>query len=272
MDVFSAEPCLGNALAVVLDADGLSEQEMRQLAVWTNLAETAFVLPPTDPSAADYRLRIFTTTAELSFAGHPTLGTCHAWLAAGGAPRNPGFVVQECGVGLVDIATQDDGRLAFAAPPLSMRPVDEELVRRFVNSLGIAREDVLAVSWLVNGPAWIGFLLRDAELVLSLRPNYQDLQAFDFGFVGAWPAGTHECVFEVRTFPFSEGPIEDPVTGSFHAGLGRWLTEIGVAPDTYVAAQGTALRRAGRVHVANRDGRIWVGGDCATLITGSLEL
>ncbi|BDC52180.1 phenazine biosynthesis protein PhzF [Bryobacterales bacterium F-183] len=272
VDVFSAEACKGNALAVVVDAEGLTDAEMQRFAAWTNLAETTFLLPPTDPSAADYKVRIFTTNSELPFAGHPTLGSCFAWLDTGGMPRVAGRVVQECGVGLVEIQAGHDGRLAFAAPPLTLRTVDEAVVSQFVASLGLQREDVLAASWLVNGPAWLGFLLRDAELVLGLKPNYSELREYDFGFAGAWPSGSHECAFEVRAFPYREGPIEDPVTGSFQAGLGGWLTAIGAAPDEYVAAQGTALGRAGRVYIAKRGERLWVGGDCTTLISGTVSL
>lgn len=268
VDVFSARPLLGNPLAVVHDAADLSDDEMARLARWTNLSETTFLLPPTDP-AADYRLRIFTPVGELPFAGHPTLGSCHAWLGAGGRPRHADAIVQECGVGLVRLRAER-GRLAFQAPALRRDgPVEPALRARVLGALGLREDDVRAMQWLDNGPPWIGVLLADARAVLALRPDAAALQGQCVGIVGPYPPGG-ECAVEVRAI--TRGGYEDPVTGSLNAGLGLWLTQAGVAPPHYVASQGTVLGRRGRVHVDRRGDSVWVGGDVSDVIEGRLAI
>jgi PhzF family phenazine biosynthesis protein len=270
LDVFTAVPLLGNPLAVVHAADGLAEATMAAFARWTRLSETTFLLPPTDP-AADYRVRIFTPGGELPFAGHPTLGSCHAWLAAGGVPRDAGLVVQECGVGLVRIRRQG-GRLAFAAPPLRRSgPLDEALVQRIAAALGVARRDLLHHHWVDNGPGWCAVMLRTAAQVLACRPDWALLGEVKLGLVGKHPAGS-EAMFEVRAFAPSLGVPEDPVTGSLNAGLAQWLIGAGLAPPAYVAAQGTALGRAGRIIVEQAGAALWIGGDVAGCIEGTVTL
>lgn len=268
VDVFTATPYLGNALAVVLGATGLTDEQMQQFASWTNLSETTFLLPPEDDDA-DYRVRIFTPSREMPFAGHPTLGSCHAWLEAGGQPRTPGQVVQECGVGLVTIR-QDEGRLAFAAPPLLHGgPVDEALAVRVAEALGIDRAEIVDLQWADNGPGWIAVLLASADEVLALRPAPTDLE---LGVAGPYPPGS-EFAFEVRAFAAGAGVYEDPVTGSLNASLAQWLLATGRAQAPYLARQGTALGRNGRVHVsADADGTVWVGGATVTCISGSVQL
>lgn len=270
MDVFSAEPYRGNPLAVVVDAEGLSSAVMQQFANWTNLSETTFLLPPTDPGA-DYRVRIFTGSEEFPFAGHPTLGSAHAWLEAGGVPRQDGMLVQECGAGLVRVR-HDGGRLAFAAPPLTRSgPVAGKDLARIAAGLGLPREALLDASWLVNGPEWIGVLLASAELVLSIRPDYAAMAGLKVGVIGPHSAGS-ETDFEVRTFIPGDAAAEDPVTGSFNAGAAQWLIRSGRAPESYVAAQGTVLGRAGRVHIQAAGDDIWVGGSAVSCIEGFVLL
>lgn len=269
VDVFTAEPLLGNPVAVVHEADGLSEEQMQAFARWTNLSETTFLLAPQDP-AADYRLRIFTPTTELPFAGHPTLGSAHAWLEAGGVPAGE-RLVQECGVGLVELR-RERGRLAFAAPDLIRSgPVEEDLVQRIVAALGIARDDVLDIAWADNGPGWVGLRMESAAAVLALEPSYGELPV-DVGVVGPHPDGS-ECAVEVRAFvPHAAGITEDPVTGSLNASLAQWLAG-DVLPASYVAAQGTAIGRRGRIYVETaEDGTIWVGGDTLSTISGRVTL
>lgn len=268
VDVFSPEPLLGNPVAVVHDADGLSEAQMAAFARWTNLSETTFLLTPTDP-AADYRLRIFAPGGELPFAGHPTLGSAHAWLEAGGASAGD-TIVQECGVGLVTLR-RIDGRLAFAAPELLRSGrVDDNLVAGIASALGIAPGEVVDAAWCDNGPGWVGVRLADADAVLALSPDFAALPV-DVGVVGTYPSGS-ECAVEVRAFcrP-AMGLGEDPVTGSLNAALGQWLAG-SLLPDAYVASQGTAVRRRGRVHVAREGERVWVAGDTLTTIRGELAL
>jgi PhzF family phenazine biosynthesis protein len=269
VDVFTTTPYTGNALAVVLDGDGLSTDQMQRFAGWTNLSETTFVLPPTAPGA-DYRVRIFTPEAELPFAGHPTLGTCHAWLSLRGAGSPAGVVVQECPAGLIPVRQTGIG-LAFAAPPLVRAgPVDEPLVRRLAAALGIDRAAVVDAAWADNGPGWVAVLLPDAAAVLALRPGRLELPV---GVVGPYPRGSPQA-FEVRAFVPAGGTIlEDPVTGSLNAALAQWLLATGRAQAPYVASQGTALGRSGRVHVSrDPDGAIWVGGGTVTCIAGQVEL
>lgn len=270
MDVFSAEPYRGNPLAVVLDAGDLTAEVMQQFANWTNLAETAFLLPPTDPRA-DYRVRIFTGSEEFPFAGHPTLGSAHAWLEAGGVPRQDGMLVQECGAGLVRVK-RDGGRLAFAAPPMTRSgPVAERDLARIAAGLRMPREALLDASWLVNGPDWIGVLLESAELVLAIRPDYAAMAGLKVGVIGPYTPGS-KVGFEVRTFIPGDAAAEDPVTGSFNAGAAQWLIGSGRAPESYVAAQGTVLGRSGRVHINAAADDIWVGGSSVSCIEGFVLL
>jgi PhzF family phenazine biosynthesis protein len=269
VDVFGAGPYLGNALAVVLDGAGLADDEMQRFARWTNLAETAFVLPPSARDA-DYQVRIFTTDDELPFAGHPTLGTCHAWLSAGGQPRQADVVVQECAAGLIRVRRTADG-LAFAAPPpVRPGPVPQGALRHIATVLGIGRAEIEAAQWADNGAGWVAVLLSSADAVLALRPGSVDLK---IGVAGAYPPGS-PAAFEVRAFlPRIGGTEEDPVTGSLNAALAQWLVGTGRASAPYVASQGTLLGRAGRVHISrDADGCIWVGGGTVTCVAGQVDL
>jgi len=270
LDVFSAAPLSGNPLAVVHAAQGLDDDTMAAFARWTNLSETTFLLPPSD-LAADYHVRIFTPQQELPFAGHPTLGSCHAWLAEGGQPRDAGVVVQQCGVGLVRIR-RSGARLAFAAPPLRRSgPLEAGLLARIVKCLGVAEADVLHHQWVDNGPGWCAVMLRGAEQVLALEPDWAGLGDVKLGVVGAQAAG-EDTLFEVRAFVPGLGVYEDPVTGSLNASLAQWLIGAGLAPAAYVAAQGTALDRAGRVYVEQLGSDIWIGGDVTVCIEGTVTL
>jgi PhzF family phenazine biosynthesis protein len=267
VDVFTAVPYRGNPVAVVLDGEGLSTEQMQTFADWMNLSETTFVLPPT--AGADYRVRIFTPVTELPFAGHPTLGTCHAWLEAGGTPHEPGTIVQECGAGLVTLR-QTDGGLAFAAPPvLRDGPVEDDLLDHIASVLRISRSDIVDASWADNGPGWVAVLLDSADAVLAVKPGDIDL---DLGLVGPYPPGS-PAAFEVRAFfPKGGGAVEDPVTGSLNASLAAWLLRTGRAQAPYLASQGTVLGRSGRVHITvDGDGAIWVGGGTVTCVTGQVE-
>jgi PhzF family phenazine biosynthesis protein len=269
LDVFTDTPLKGNALAVVHAAQDLSDEQMRAFANWTNLSETTFLLPAIDP-AADYRVRIFTTLRELPFAGHPTLGSCHAWLAAGGRPRNGAEIVQECSVGLVRIR-RDGKRLAFAAPPLVRSgAADEATQTHIARALRIERTAIRHAQWVDNGPGWVAVLLESRDAVLALRPDFAAMLPLEIGVVGPCPTG-HDAAFEVRAFIPGAGPTEDPVTGSLNAGLAQWLIGAGLAPPRYVVAQGTALGRAGRVFVEQRGDTIWIGGGCVTVIDGSVS-
>ena len=270
LDVFSAQALRGNPLAVVHDAQGLSDAQMADFARWTNLSETTFLLPPTD-GGADYRVRIFTPGGELPFAGHPTLGSCRAWLDAGGVPRQAGRVVQECAVGLVTVR-QDGPRLAFAAPPLRRSgPADATTRAQIARALRLPDAALLRCEWVDNGPGWVAALLADGAAVQSLQPDFIAMAGLKLGVVGPWPEGS-ECQFEVRAFVPGLGVAEDPVTGSLNAGLALWLMAVGLAPPRYVAAQGAALGRAGRVHVVQEGGQTWIGGDVLTLISGTVSL
>ena len=270
LDVFSAVPLKGNPLAVVHAAQGLGDEQMAAFARWTNLSETTFLLPPTEPGA-DYRVRIWTPGGELPFAGHPTLGSCWAWLAAGGVPRQAGVVVQECGVGLVPLR-RAAGRLAFAAPPLRRTgPLDETLLQRVAAALGLARDDIRHHQWVDNGPGWCAVMLRTAAQVLAVRPDFAVLGDLKLGLVGVQPPG-HERQFEVRAFVPGLGVPEDPVTGSLNAGLAQWLIAAGLAPPVYAAGQGTALGRDGRVFVEQQGDTVWVGGDVVACIEGEVSL
>jgi PhzF family phenazine biosynthesis protein len=276
VDVFSPDPFRGNPLAVVVDAEGLSTEEMQDFSRWTNLSETTFLLPPTTPEA-DYRVRIFTLARELPFAGHPTLGSCHAWLTSGGVPRDAGRIVQECGAGLVPIRRDEHG-LAFAAPPLLRTgPVDEGLVEVLADVLRIGRGEIVDAQWADNGPGWVAVLLKDADAVLAVEPDFTRWSgegSLDVGIVGPYPPGS-ECAWEVRAvFSDEQGAMrEDPVTGSLNASLAQWLLASGRAAPPYVASQGTRLGRRGRPRIEqDADGTVWVGGPTLTCIQGEVEI
>ncbi|BCM86685.1 PhzF family phenazine biosynthesis protein [Methylobacterium indicum] len=270
IDVFHDGAFTGNPLAVVsgVEPDTATMQAMTR---WFNLSETVFLLPPTDPGA-DYRARIFTLAHELPFAGHPTLGACHAWLALGGVPRRPGRIVQECGTGLVPIRQEAD-RLAFAAPKLLREgPVDEAEMREILAVLRIAPEQVVEARWCDNGPGWVGVMLRSAEEVLAVDPVRHVANRIDVGLVGPHAPGA-EVAWEIRTL-FGDGTgalVEDPVTGSFNAAVAGWLRETGRAAGPYIAAQGTRLGRRGRIFV-DYDGADWIGGRTLTVAEGTLPL
>jgi PhzF family phenazine biosynthesis protein len=287
VDVFTATPYRGNPLAVVLDGEGLTTEVMQHFTHWTNLSECTFLLPPTPEgraAGAHYRVRIFCPGRELPFAGHPTLGSCHAWLEAQQASEHgtaglPSTIIQECGAGLVRIR-RDGSRLAFAAPPLlKSGPLPEEEVVRIANGLGIARTEILRHAWCDNGPNWRGVLLASAEQVLALEPDAALLAGMDLGVVGPWAtkasadSATDAPSFEVRAFfPGNNGLTEDPVTGSLNAAVAQWLIGAGVAPPRYVAAQGTAMDRAGRVHIHQDGEAIWIGGESITCMNGTVLL
>lgn len=301
VDVFAESGYRGNPVAVVhLEGVGqsgtgtptaeattshpMSTEQMQRFARWTNLSETTFLLPASDP-AADYRLRIFTPGGELPFAGHPTLGSCRAWLLAGGRPRDESVVVQECAAGLIRVRVQED-RLAFAAPPLVRSGEPQgQLLAAVTDALGITPDDVVAASWVDNGPHWLGLLLRDAETVLALRPDFLALKALgetEVGVIGPYGSegsegsegsdGSDGPDYEVRAFCPDLGVPEDPVTGSLNAGLAVWLVGAGRAPSTYLVSQGTVLGRAGRVHIESDGEQIWVGGQTQVLVRGTVEL
>ncbi|MEO7057732.1 MAG: PhzF family phenazine biosynthesis protein [Caldimonas sp.] len=270
VDVFTEVALLGNALAVVHAADSVDDQRMQAFARWTNLSETTFLLTPTDPHA-DYRVRIFTPGGELPFAGHPTLGSCHAWLENGGLPRTAGQVVQQCEVGLVTIRLEA-GRAAFAAPPLRTEAVEPATLDAVIGALGIEATQVKAARWLDNGPRWLGLVMASAAEVLEVEPDHAALRTLaKVGLIGPHAPGS-ECDFEVRAFASMVGIDEDPVTGSLNAGLAGWLIEAGLAPARYRVAQGTRLGRAGRVGIACEDGTVWVGGASVTCIRGEVAL
>jgi PhzF family phenazine biosynthesis protein len=293
VDVFSSTPYFGNPLAVVLDGTDLDDAAMQRFAAWTNLSETTFLLPPTEPTA-DYRVRIFTPGGELPFAGHPTLGSCHAWLQAGGKPKAGGHIVQQCAQGLVPI--QHDGeRLAFASPPLKRSAPSPTLLAKIAAALGLRAQQILAAQLLDNGPIWLGLLLNDADTVLTLKPDHRMLRELGqkVGVAGIWPQNESPALItrsnrearafarneesaagvEVRVFAAPVGIEEDPVTGSFNASLAQWLIAEGLLPERYIAAQGQTLGRAGRVHVhRDADGQVWVGGSSVTCIDGSVNI
>ena len=298
VDVFTATPYLGNPLAVVLDGAGLSDAEMAAFARWTNLSETTFVLPPTQ-AEADYRVRIFTPGGELAFAGHPTLGSCHAWLEAGNHPKNQ-VIVQECQAGLVRIQQNPSG-LAFAAPTLKRSAPSATQLAQIAGALGLKSPHIIAAQLLDNGTTWLGLLLDSTDTVLALTPNHLELknigvkvgvasvyvdngatqliakssrEARAFGTNTVVAKTTEEQIdLEVRGFAAPVGVFEDPVTGSLNASLAQWLIEDGYMPASYVAAQGICLDRAGRVHIS-RDaaGQVWVGGAVVTCIDGMVKV
>jgi PhzF family phenazine biosynthesis protein len=268
VDVFSAQPFLGNPVAVVHDADGISDDDMAAFARWTNLSETTFLMRPTTDEA-DYRLRIFTPGVELPFAGHPTIGSAHAWLEAGGVPRTDGQLVQECGAGLVRLRRGE--RLAFAGPPfVRSGEVSEKDRERIVRALRIDPSQVVDLEWIDNGPGWVGVLLDSADDVLAIRPDWSAAAGMDIGVVGRYPDGS-ECAVEIRAFCPEMGISEDPVTGSLNAGVAQWLAGDRL-PASYVASQGTVLGRRGRVYVEKVGDTVWVGGDARTSIAGTVGL
>ncbi|MET0221517.1 MAG: PhzF family phenazine biosynthesis protein [Tardiphaga sp.] len=273
VDVFSATAFKGNPLAVIAEADGLDDATMKAIANWTNLSETTFLLRPTDPTA-DYRVRIFTPQRELPFAGHPTLGSCHVWLAQGGRPKTE-HVVQECGAGLVRIkrdGAREMTRLAFAAPPQQRSgEVEPELLARIAQALGISADSIVRAQWVDNGPGWVAVLLRSRSELLNLHLDPAALQGNQpLGVVAPCDKARDDtdADFEVRGFMWSGA--EDPVTGSLNASLAQWLIGAGIAPKQYVAAQGTVLGRAGRVHVIQDGDTIWIGGDVTTCVSGTI--
>lgn len=270
VDVFSAVPLGGNPVAVVLDAEGMDDEAMRAFARWTNLSETTFVLPPT-VAEADYRVRIFTPGSEPPFAGHPTLGTAHAWLEARGRSTATDRIVQQCGIGLVALR-REGGRLAFAAPPCQVSEIAPDRLAALTATLGIAPSDVRAARVLTNGPAWQTLLLPDAAAVLAIRPDIPALTPLGaVAVVGPYPEGG-ELALEVRAFSPGDGIAEDAATGSLGAGVAQWLVPEGLAPPSYVAGQGTAIGRAGRIHIRTDEATTWVGGDTTTVVTGTVAL
>jgi PhzF family phenazine biosynthesis protein len=301
IDVFTRQAYFGNALAVVLDGSDLDDAAMQRFAAWTNLSETTFVLPPTEGSA-DYRVRIFTPGGELPFAGHPTLGSCHAWLQAGGLPKDPNAIVQQCQVGLVQIR-REGTRLAFAAPALKSYAPSAEQLAQVTAALGLTAHNILAAQWLDNGPIWLGLLLDSADSVIHLEADHATLKKLGFkvGVIAAHEVQAGSALigrsnrearafsgstktfspdpadFEVRAFAAPVGIDEDPVTGSLNASLAQWLMAEGHAPASYVAAQGQRLGRAGRVYLSREPaegaiGQLWVGGESVTCIDGSVTL
>lgn len=269
VNVFSTNPLGGNPLAVVHDANDLNEDQMSELARWTNLSETTFLLKPTNPEA-DYRVRIFSPQGELPFAGHPTLGSCHAWLAAGGTSNDSTHVVQECGVGLVRIQ-RNTHLLEFAAPPLIRSgPVEDDVLQKIAAALDLSLSDIVAHQWVDNGPGWCAVMLNSAKKVLSLTPDWAALSPLNLGVVGLHDSDTQATV-EVRAF-IGSGGYEDPVTGSLNASMGQWLTNASLVNPPYVAAQGTVLQRAGRVYLRQSSEDIWVGGEVVDVIEGEIRV
>ncbi|SIR87477.1 phenazine biosynthesis protein PhzF family [Pseudomonas sp. A214] len=272
LDVFSEVPLKGNPLAVVLGADEISDERMAAFANWTNLSETTFLLAPQHPEA-DYRVRIFTTSTELPFAGHPTLGSCHAWLEAGGVPKGP-QIVQECGVGLVRIRRSDFG-LAFQAPPLlKSGPLEAQVLERVRKGLGLQAEAIVETQWVDNGAGWLALMLKNRQQVLALKPDYQQLRDLAVGVIAPWEPAVDgdEAQFEVRGFIAGDGMPEDPATGSLNAGLAQWMLAKGLAPSRYVVSQGLTMGRAGRIHVEQVGEDVWIGGAVVTCVNGSLTL
>lgn len=266
VDVFSSKVLLGNPLAVVIGADSLTASEMAAFARWTNLSETTFLLQP-NSADADYRVRIFTPVAELPFAGHPTLGSCHKWLSSGGKPKS-GEIVQECEVGLVRVR-RNNGRLSFETPELRRTgPVELDTLKLVLKGLRLTSDDIVDANWVDNGPGWLAVQLRSRADVLALRPDFAILSGLRVGVVAPWDPTKdgREADFEVRAF--TAAGFEDPVTGSLNAGIAQWLIGNGVASSSYIASQGTVLGREGRVHVELVEDRIWVGGDVTTCIEG----
>lgn len=276
VDVFSNTPYLGNPVAVVLDAEGMTDEAMAEFARWTNLSETTFVLPPTNPSA-DYRLRIFTPGGELPFAGHPTLGSGHAWLESGGVPKTEGTLVQECGAGLVSLNinadTNSSSRLAFKAPETTKSgPLDADTLLEIIEALDVEPGEIIDHQWVDNGPGWACIQLASAERVLQLNPKFTDGSNLMLGLLGAYPSGS-SAAFELRAFAPKIGVFEDPVTGSLNASVAQWLFATGVASRHYTASQGGRLGRKGVIDLSiDAEGDVWVGGPTITCIRGAVEI
>jgi PhzF family phenazine biosynthesis protein len=274
VDVFTSQPYRGNPLAVVLDGDGVDDEAMQRFARWTNLSETTFLLPPTTHEA-DLRVRIFTPGGELPFAGHPTLGSCHAWLEAGGRPARDGVLVMECRQGLVQVRAHALGQ-AFAAPPLKRSSVQPSTLAQVAGALGLKASQVVAAQALDNGPVWLTLLLEDAQAVLAITPDHAQLKSLGHKVGVAAPYGgarEGQPALEVRAFAAAAGIAEDPVTGSLNASLAQWLIGDGLMPARYLAAQGTCMDRTGRVQLERDDrGQVWVGGQTVTCISGTVTL
>jgi PhzF family phenazine biosynthesis protein len=272
LDVFSDVALKGNPLAVVLGADSLSDGQMADFARWTNLSETTFLLTPRDPRA-DYRVRIFTTLKELPFAGHPTLGSCHAWLQAGGVPQGE-EIIQECEIGLVRIRRQGDELAVIAPPLLRSGAVDAALLERVRLGLGLAPQAIVRSQWVDNGAGWLAVMLAERDQVLALQPDYSQLLGLAVGVIAPCDPlrDDVDAQFEVRAFVAGDGAQEDPATGSLNAGVAQWLLSEGLAPERYVVSQGTAMGRAGRISVERQGDEIWVGGAVAVCIEGRLQL
>lgn len=269
VNVFSADPLSGNPVAVIHDAETLSEEQMAALARWTNLSETTFLLKPDNPRA-DYRLRIFAPGGELPFAGHPTLGSCHAWLSAGGKPGDSDVIVQQCKAGLITIR-REGSLLAFAAPPLIRSgPLENDVVDKIAKAFDLQPSDIVRHQWVDNGPGWCAVMLRSAQEVLSLKPDWATLSPLNLGVAGLH-SSTHDADLELRAF-IGRGGYEDPVTGSLNASVAQWLIKEGALKSTYTAAQGTVLQRAGRVHLRQSSDGTWVAGQVAVVIEGEINL
>lgn len=277
VDVFSTEPFRGNPVAVVLDAEGLTDDDMRRMARWTNLSETTFVLPPTPEGAAagaDYRLRIWTPGGEIPFAGHPTLGSARAWLAAGGAPADPATIRQETLAGVIPIRRapgqgSEAETLSFAAPETTRSgPLEDPDLARLTTALGLDPEQVIGHQWVDNGPGWVVLRLASAHEVLHVRPDLAAVPDAMVGVIGAQPKGSATSL-EMRTFAPGVGVAEDPVCGSMNASVGQWLLREGLVTGPYRVSQGTVLGRAGVVHVVPEDGEVWVGGAATVVIRGT---
>jgi len=270
VNVFSTDPLGGNPVAVVHGAKGLSDAKMSALARWTNLSETTFLLPPTNPFA-DYQLRIFSPGGELPFAGHPTLGSCHAWLCAGGKPKKSDVVIQQCKAGLVNIR-KHNSLLEFVAPPLIRSgPLDDDTLLKISTALSLAPSDIVQHQWVDNGPGWCAVMLGSAQQVLDIKPNWAALAPLNLGVVGPHDPN-FEANLEVRAF-VGRGGYEDPVTGSLNASLAQWLMGAGFIKSSYIAAQGTILQREGRVHLSkDNNDEIWVGGHVVEVISGEISV
>ena len=273
VDVFTQEAFSGNPLAVIFNADDLSTEDMQHITQWMNLSETVFLQKPVHPEA-DYKVRIFTLTQELPFAGHPTLGSCHAWLENGGESKSNDYIMQECGAGLIKIK-RDQKNLAFGAPPMIRSGVvSEDDLSMASRILGIKKNEIKASNWIDNGPGWMGILLHSAEQVLNLEPKSNPEDHFDIGVIGMYPEGS-ECQLELRAlFNNQNGSlVEDPVTGSLNASTAQWLMSTGHAADSYIASQGTCMQRKGRVYLSKDSmGVVWVGGHSTTRVNGKINL
>jgi PhzF family phenazine biosynthesis protein len=271
-DVFSPTPYQGNGLAVVIDADGLTDEQMQRFAAWTNLAETTFLLTPTDPSA-DYRVRIFTPSREMPFAGHPTLGTCASWLHCGGIPKTTGLVRQECGVGIVEVDASKRPTLSFGAPATTIKEMDPAHRADIMQVLNIPADAVVNTAELCNGPTWQLFELKDAKQILALDSSRVRWPTFkSIGLIAPHPPGS-ECDYEVRMLAPSSGMSEDPITGSLNAAIAKWLMHSGRLQKPYLVAQGTQIGRSGRVTVTPGDHKtVWIGGEVHILIEGSVQI